>query len=146
METELLELKHIKNYLDHRLLISTGVNDKLLEMVYAHTEVTHSVIEENQAGPISIEFLLSKQFKPLLHPLSSLTKPIEHKGETFVPARMLDEVFGFYYRTPITLEYFIQDHLSTIPHGVIDKLFEWHFDVFGLIEKGLALDKSTLKH
>ena len=24
-------------------------------------------------------------------------------------------------------------------------LFEWHFDVFNLIEKGLALDISTLK-
>lgn len=26
----------------------------------------------------------------------------------------------------------------------MEKLFEWHFDVFGLIEKGLAIDISTL--
>ena len=29
-------------------------------------------------------------------------------------------------------------------YSVISKLFEWHFDVFGLINKGLAIDISTL--
>jgi len=26
----------------------------------------------------------------------------------------------------------------------MQKLFEWHFDVFGLIEKGLALNKNEV--
>jgi len=29
--------------------------------------------------------------------------------------------------------------------GLFNKLFEWHFDVFGLIEKGIAIDINTLK-
>jgi len=41
---------------------------------------------------------------------------------------------------------------GSIAEGVVlhqlqlfEKLFEWHFDVFGLIEKGLAIDINTLK-
>ena len=29
-------------------------------------------------------------------------------------------------------------------HLVIEKLLEWHFDIYGLIEKGLAIDKNTI--
>ena len=29
---------------------------------------------------------------------------------------------------------------------ILEKLYEWHFDVFGLIEKGLAVDFNTLKN
>ena len=29
-------------------------------------------------------------------------------------------------------------------YGLVSKLIEWHFDVFGLIEKGLAIDINTL--
>lgn len=34
----------------------------------------------------------------------------------------------------------------TLPYYIIEKLFEWHFDVFGLIEQGLAIDINTLKN
>ena len=30
------------------------------------------------------------------------------------------------------------------PKNDYEKLFEWHFDIFGLIEKGLAIDINTL--
>jgi hypothetical protein len=32
-----------------------------------------------------------------------------------------------------------------LPYSVFKNLFEWHFDVFGLIEQGLAIDINTLK-
>jgi len=34
---------------------------------------------------------------------------------------------------------------TNYPDKIIQKLYEWHFDVHGLIQKGLAIDKSTLK-
>ncbi|CAL67435.1 hypothetical protein [Christiangramia forsetii] len=34
--------------------------------------------------------------------------------------------------------------ISACKHELLFKLFEWHFDVFGLIEKGLAIDKNKL--
>ena len=36
---------------------------------------------------------------------------------------------------------FVND-IDYLPYGVVNKLAEWHFDVFGLIEKGLAIDKQ----
>lgn len=40
----------------------------------------------------------------------------------------------------------ITDQLKTdsIPYWIVKKLYEFHFDVHGLIEKGLAIDKNTL--
>jgi hypothetical protein len=38
---------------------------------------------------------LINDFKPLLRPLSDLTKPITHNGETFVPLLKLGEILGF---------------------------------------------------
>ena len=31
-------------------------------------------------------------------------------------------------------------------YWIAQKLFEWHFDVFGLIEAGLAIDINTLNN
>lgn len=38
----------------------------------------------------------------------------------------------------------IVNDINYLPFGVIQKLFEWHFDVFGLIDAGLAIDINTL--
>ena len=34
--------------------------------------------------------------------------------------------------------------LSYINYGIVEKFIEWHFDIFGLIEQGLAIDINTL--
>jgi len=78
-------------------------------------------------------------FKPILRPLSLLTKEIEHLGERFVP-----------YDTNIFTKYRMNTlhpkHINIVgmPYWCVQKLIEWHFDVFGLIEKGLAVDINTL--
>ena len=79
--------------------------------------------------------------KPILKPLSDLTSEIEHNGEKFIPSR----VFGF------ELNRYNQEFLERkikeerISWKELQKLFEWHFDVFGLIEQNLAVDYNKLK-
>ncbi len=34
--------------------------------------------------------------------------------------------------------------MKNCPYEVMEKLLSWHFDVFSLIEKGLAIDINTL--
>lgn len=85
-----------------------------------------------------------------LFPRSHLTKEIEHKGEKFVPMRKILKEVGFNYPQ----ECYDQDEswilndgyraLSEFPYRKIQLLLELHFDVFGLIERGLAIDKTTL--
>lgn len=85
------------------------------------------------------------EFKPILRPLSDLTNEIEHNGEKFVPANKHNGL-------TFEMEYVAKGKRAAItPNGTatsyltIQKLFEWHFDVFGLIELGLAIDINTLK-
>jgi hypothetical protein len=67
----------------------------------------------------------------ICHPLSGLTKEIEHNGERFVPIEItgiIDWEYGY----------------EKLPYWLIQKLFEWHFDVFGLIGSNLAIDINTI--
>lgn len=86
---------------------------------------------------------------PLLLPMSSLYTEITHNGKTFIPQKELDwgswndEIgyivsaeYGENPRVAINVLDFIDDYY---------KLLEWHFDVFGLIDKGLAIDKTKIK-
>lgn len=75
-------------------------------------------------------------FKPILRPISDLTKEIEVNGEKFVPIEKLKQN---YIGETIGL------NPATWSYRSIQKLFEWHFDVFGLIERGDAIDINTLK-
>ena len=38
----------------------------------------------------------------------------------------------------------VTDFLYSYPYGMIDLLCKWHFDVFGLIPKGLAVDINSI--
>ena len=140
--------------------------------------------------------------KPILRPLSDLTKDIEYRGEKFVPLKKLHEldetnyfgnteekgyklrfmdkvisvkhntyklsgteefvvkylvetsnigdlIYSFSY-DPELRRFLKRDDTRSIPLGIgyqldmFNKLFEWNFDVFGLIDKGLAIDINTL--
>ena len=87
--------------------------------------------------------------KPILHPLSDLTKEIEHKGEKFVPITILKEmndgdyIYISEFGVSIDNGYAAGYNLN-IAFTFIQKLIEWHFDIAGLIEKGEAIDVNTL--
>lgn len=76
-------------------------------------------------------------FKPICRPLSDLTKPIEHKGEKFVP---MDRIAIY---NPNNLYYCILTGI--VEWIVVTKLIEWHFDIADLISKGEAIDVNTLE-
>lgn len=81
-----------------------------------------------------------EKFIPILCLLSDLTKEIEHNGEKFVPCDKLhlraEDMASF-----LNKDLWIGKWLS---YEDIIKLLEWHFDVFGLIKKGEAIDINTL--
>lgn len=77
---------------------------------------------------------------PILHPLSDLTKWIEHKGEKIIPLLELKwnrTINGFTKSN-------IEAAMSTLSFKDALKLIEWHFDIAGLIEKNEAIDINTL--
>jgi len=87
--------------------------------------------------------------KPLLRPLSDLTKEIEHNGERFVPIERLNELNN----KSDHVQYFLDDEndllLKHTNNGYnvlalsiitdIQFLLSLHMDIFGLIDSGDAL-------
>ena len=82
----------------------------------------------------------NKDYKPILHPLSDLTKEIEHKGEKFIPIKKI----AIY--NPNNMEYLIECVVTgLVEYIVLRQLIEWHFDITDLISKGEAIDVNTLE-
>lgn len=144
-----LELKHIAAYLPYGLKFISGRGKAAymtIDWCYMEARSPHgSCIGEN----ISSKSLM-RNFKPILHPLSDLTKPIEYNGERFVPSLVIVEEFDI--DLDENMEFMTQGsgeggyllNSLTNYYLIIQKLLEWHFDVHGLIDAGLAIDINTL--
>lgn len=88
-----------------------------------------------------------KMVKPILRPLSDLTKEIEHNDKKFIPLHKILESYCFDISKMSKKE--ILSYAESLieidmSYQTANLLFEWHFDVFGLIYKGLAIDINTL--
>jgi len=110
-------------------------------------------LESSDAYPIHL-------CKPILRPLSDLTKEIEVNGEKFVPILEWCDIpdtitvfsigyerknyFAKFAFDSEIVTYKIPSDADSMNYYTIKKLLSWHFDVFGLIESGNAIDKNTL--
>ena len=99
-------------------------------------------------------FIKEEGLRLILHPLSDLTKPIEHKGEKFVPIEKLREIIGggwcgVYERAVELMQVWyidtLKDKIKYLPFELIQLFISWHFDVADLISKEEAIDVNTLE-
>ncbi len=138
-----LEFKHLAPYLLHNITVIRANGEvATLTGVDIGYKLEHSY-QTTVDGKWYQKTYIS-QFQPVLKPLSDLTKEIEHNGEKFVPIEELqlhepnENVEFAFYKTSDWLTF-------NWTHVEAQKLFEWHFDIEGLIEQGLAIDINTLK-
>ena len=137
---EKLQLKHLAPYLPYNIEVK---NISLDEQCFAIGGISTMNI-------YSIKNVLNGKIKPILRPLSDLTKEIEFNTEKFIPIDWFQNEetnTDDYFDGNIWVEYLFNNEnhgVEFIPYGMMVKLFEWHFDVFGLIDKGLAIDINTL--
>ena len=88
-------------------------------------------------------------FMPILRPLSDLTNEIEHNGEKFIPMEYIMSMNSKSFKESLIKDRLTEALINDLKHNRLqykycEKLFEWHFDVFGLIPEGLAIDINTL--
>ncbi len=148
---EQLTIKELAPYLPYGLKFQDSKKNKY-NLVNLSTRVL-SVINIKGYGNIEKIPLkyATKKFKPLLRPLSNLTEEIEHNGERFYPIEKLKEdlqkdwcdSFNDYLNY-IHDACYSSDAILQGSYKIIQKLLEWHFDVFGLIDKKLAVDINTI--
>jgi hypothetical protein len=84
--------------------------------------------------------------KLILYPLSSLKENILVNEIEMDPIANLQlQGYNMNFDDEYTLEDFINENFLNNSYGFIELLLRWHFDVFGLIEKGLAISKHDVK-
>ena len=150
-----LKLKHLAPYLPYELKC-TNTKESYLQTGDERMGVLYQLSVEDGDDCVIMGkngyFLVHySDILAILRPLSDLIKEIEHNGEKFVPIDVLSEI--------TTLEYHNDQLLAAVWNGEMQEteikhlcyeqvalLFEWHFDVFGLIEKRLAIDVNELKN
>lgn len=144
-----IPLKEIVGFLPYGLQMQLKGN-------YPIKEGEDNIIEDYQILDIKrIERALrDANFKPLVRPLSYLTKEISHNGETFVPLKYLhQEVFNCEW-PEFEIDFQTLDIMVNCPEEfyisfqdiqlMLEKLHEWHFDIYDWIKDGLAIDINTL--
>ena len=130
-----LELKHLAPYLPYGLKLNLEIRrmEVLLKGLQDDNDVIHSL------GKTPIEFC-----KPILRPLSDLTKEIEINGDKFIPSSRT--VVGMIHGGSHFGIGIVENRITTntITYADMSYLLSLHFDVFNLIPKGLAIDINTL--
>lgn len=126
-----LNLKHLAAYLPYNLQMIFEKSRRIITMQACFDNGSLHIIDCNEGN----EYMLSKwKFKPILRSLSDLTKEINHNGETFVPIEKLkwEDTKGKFN--------------ASEPLSYLDaqSLLSWHFDIYGLINAGLAIDINTI--
>lgn len=180
MSKQQLTIEHLAPYLPYGLnIMHTEKNMMLI--------ISGAYFEANTDNHFKYKLLnwestvKSTEAKPLLRPLSDLTKEIEHNGKRFIPIELIGKLFiekgsfnegffgwglptggGDYQDYYLTIEqkeenlwmntwcgrpdengYEIESHV--LEYTAFFQLIKWHFDVFGLIEKGLAINLNEVK-
>jgi hypothetical protein len=132
MKPTKLELKHLAAYLPYNVQIA-----------YLLLDGQKSILDFEAAN-----FFCSETEKLILRPLSDLFDAAEeasgleyidllmHFAECDVEIEFVDAL-KYEGRFKAMIKY--------APYTLMQKLFEFHFDVFGLIDAGLAIDKNTLE-
>lgn len=128
-----LELKDICGYLPY------GLMQKHYNDVCSFTIATQSCMGKDVFHEMPIRF-----GKPILRPMSDITKEITHRGEKFVPIDVLNDRGRFIEFDTAGLLYTVGGCMDSDWLMVFDKFHEWMFDYRGLISAGLAVDVNTL--
>jgi len=160
---EKLELKHLAGYLPNGLKLYNHNNPNIEISVIGFEKDSLLIIEDDNKY-----YSAFGAFKPILRPLSDLTKEIEVNGEKFVPyielAKKYAEMSGYnedirIYRNKCYCysksseiefrfngrDFILNGKLVNTQYHLFLKLQESQFDIYGLIEANLAIDINTLK-
>lgn len=144
-----LELKHLAPYLPYGIkLIAHG---DVCNVAYMSTKRI-AFIEINGCGDVRKcrWDLINGKIKPILKPLVDLLETVEHRDDYIAGWKFIEMQLGGYncgaYEEYMSI--FIDDICPSraiqAPYEIFALLLEYHFDVFGLIDQGLAIDVNDL--
>lgn len=139
-----LKIEYLAPYLPYGLKLKSWHKDNEYHIM--------TMCDKSGLSNLSISEVIDNQdehynYKPILRPLSDLTKEIassEHRNYKFI------EVLQLHNNVKIDSNGVVTDGkdeygIHWLAYESMQLLLKWHFDVFGLIEKGLAININNLK-
>lgn len=121
-----LELKHLAPYLPYSIKFTVPIHK-----FHKGAPYENRVLTMNESPKLCLE-----HGKPILRPLSGLSENELYALKLESNTNGIENFGDIWFGGVISLEDM---------EYILSKLFEWHIDVFGLIEKGLAIDINTIK-
>jgi len=134
-----LELKHLVPYLPYGLQMANGKFVGGIITMNPHSasfKITCSDWWEN---------ISDEKYKPILRPMSDLESPAD--GYSVILEKMVREAENHCDVYDEWMDSYFENKGNRIlqaPFEIIDELFKQHYDVFGLIPAGLAIDINTI--
>jgi hypothetical protein len=124
-----LELRHLAPYLPYGLKAIDTQTKEIRRVTLLHFTYDLKTVGHNH---LIYEGLILRKHKPILRPLSDLSNE-DLEGEPI-------------YFPSIKMVELIESNRDILgcDYSEVDYLIRNHFDVFGLIEKGLAIDINTI--
>jgi hypothetical protein len=160
-----LEIKHLAGYLPY--VVKMYGENGITTLCAISNQRGFQIKALDRFGRVEHVSLFKN--KIILHPLSDLINEIEINGEKFVPIIELAKLFfkniaeykvthfekprynhGYvvnccFLNNSNRYAYFsVKKDIPKNPFEVVQKLIKWHFDIYGLIDAGLAVDIKTL--
>jgi hypothetical protein len=142
-----LEIKHLAPYLPY------GLKAKILDYKsdYVGREIDSIIGIHQWSNDGNLWSVLTlggakpspERIKPLLRPLSRLDKEIQHNGERFVPIEYFEDKYytlSLHKECERLLEEDGYKWINQMSYLLIIHLLEWNFDIFGLLDAGLAIE------
>lgn len=144
---EKLTIKELAPYLPYGLFVQSNRGGIYLMDIYSN--MSGSGVEKRE-----VSIVLNEEMKPILRPLSDLTKEIEHNGEKLVPSNEFENLYlnevkwgdnsigtGILGENGdmIDLCFINNGIVGECPLAIYELLIEWKFDVFGLLDKNSAV-------
>jgi len=152
---ETLTLEHLSVYLPYGLMGQ-------LKGYPNGTYVTLGTYLSNTERKWTIDMFIESGVLPILYPLSSLTETIWYEGKEIKPIEFIKDWYNESYGKIDDLEYYDLENefalfgvfhsteeketeIIAMPYQAYQLLFKMKIDIFGLIEKGLAVDVNILE-
>jgi hypothetical protein len=171
---ETLKLEHLSAYLPYGLKVMYYPEDDNGKLIQEDWHLKPKEIYSfNQLEIMKQNILLwlnaksakfaTTSYMPILYPLSSLTETIWYEGKEINPSEFIKDWYNEKYAGSIDdLEYYALENefalfgavhetlqseaeIIAMPYQAYQLLFKMKIDIFGLIEKGLALDVNNLE-
>ena len=144
-----LKLEYLSPYLPYNLRLIFEKSGRIINMQSCFNEGDLHITDCGEGNDYNLKLW---EFKPILRPLSDLVEEInaDNDNKTFAPNiyllenRECEAEYEFIealYDDMRTVE----DKMRFAPYSIFIQLVKWHFDVFGLIPKGLAFNINDLE-